>query len=1312
MTPVEDKMVGGPKRMLSSVIRSLRLSTTVLESEDDRELDKVANSWPEYKTLISRFRAYEDCVLGLSAGTKNHAQMRELLHLELLVGAELESTPRLIPKERKRTNWNALQYGRLCSMLCLYWFIDVLANLADIGHRLSSARVESESRAFEGLPYYRQLADWPAFMMRFKDVIRRDVSNRSCHWSQSDSPCWKLLQYLNANAYQSARSHIGTNLTVAAMHLAFLKEYCSPVGILPDLPDQIHEDLLKDAAPDVKIFLTELAQVAEFFVTSRTRTAKGGQSLASFRAPLQLALAVSPLYLLCHTVLCKKIWNRSLILRAAESMHNWKPVALIQTEVCVWSVLLAMANGTLDPSDALSKLDADLPWALIESVNGETDRLWFASGWLPIYLQVEVMISPCIDIVGANPSGGNEHSPVISTGSLSLIDPANEQSTHALSLDRMPGKTLFLCSSIRFNVRSFADESPSCTNVNFNDENVSKGNSSTSLHQGCGQSKSDVKVDTFPKNDIQDVHGAKRLHESSYNSDLERLSAERTSAWTISNASSNALHAESTSEGLAVFSVSSDTAEEGRAAEDLSEEDSMDDEEDYCASQSVQDIAITSLRRSSRIQRLVGDPECGNDDVTICKQVPLFLAESSATTSPGPQTLGMLSTASDLVRDLQDQHSVNRGYDVNALVNATITSLSNVATSKVEDLVIKDVHCMFQRMRVCSDRSFQAYDARGKPFRIKPESHHQVTLTKLKKVLGAIEESYVCGKPMHLDDNERSVIAIRTYEEFVRLSDLDLHDILTRKNLVVTGASRLSSSTEEDNISALYPLHNPILVKDHSFALVAENESSVDINTTQVSGELDDWSFALDIETAPLTRLASLTEVIQESRETSGKILEVPHIPLSLQDPSSSLHSSNVQAWYYTQGRQRPPSSEIFPSTDVRWASVATQHAVTFFRFPPHGMHCYSSVFSGRHMWIFMHSQNPDATEIDERQRPRLSGSRKLEAIVLEAGDILFVRADQAFATYACQTTILRGEYFYSASLMRGTACGLYRGFVTGGGGLEQLTMGSSELRRRLVDFIRMGFLERSLTYSDGGPSSLPRVQDFSGLQELLSLCNIHILANVLDPRTYGTPWSTSCRYDAELDVVDVTTSVWATISVYERLAMVHARGIALELLDWVRYSCHIVSPEGQLVEDFPTQYLLGHMSTLLSYKAEYQSSAIRGFPNCDYAAIHRQIMNVLTCDNRLHSRWTVPQTVDVFKSQEESCYTVTWAEGPFKPVSYSDLLIKGATALDLEYFRSRGISLGRTAGVLRRVHESSDEVYQRPRKRARMERAVETSVS
>ncbi|PPQ96306.1 hypothetical protein CVT26_005626 [Gymnopilus dilepis] len=1258
MISADNETTGKPKRMLSSIIANLRLRTTVLDGGDGRELDKVTGSWPEYKTLIIRFLAYEECVLGIAAGNTKHAQMRELLHLDLQVERGSESTPRLIPKERLRTNWNASQYGHLCSMLCLYWLVDVLGDLADVGHRLPSVRVGHQSQTFEGLLYYGELSDWPAFMMRFKDVLHKDASIAPCPWSQADSACWRLLQYLDSNAHQSAKCHIVSNLTVAAMHLAFLKEYSSPVGVLPDLPDQIHEDLIEDAAPDTKMFLVELARVAGFFITSRSRTAKGGQSLASFRAPLQLALAISPLYLFCQTVLCKKMWNRRLMLQVAFNVGGAKPFALIHTENSIWTILLAMANGTLDPSEAMSRLDAELPWSLIQSVTSDHDRLWF-----------NAESHTYTGATGDDSHVGEQASQVVLSGLPVGVDLSGKESQELHDL-------LSRSSKSEHHINQHVDD-PSFGNGTPSKNEVKQNYAAEPDHlEKASQINSDVDL---ARTNMQHTLEVQKLDEPCLDPDC--LIDERMSAWTKSNISSAASSTESDGEEIAISSSS--MREDSNDQDLISSDDDVDDgEEDYRASQTANELGQpSSLRRSSRIQALGGEQSIDRNDITLGErdrdQRPLFLPRSSGTASPGPRSLGLASATTTRVREMPEEVIANITSSFND-TDATEALNNDISETGPMDLVEDDVHRTFQRMRVHSEHSFKVFGSTGRSFELKPESHHQMTLARLKLVLNAVERSYYSGRPVHIVDAERSVVAVRDYEEFAQLTDCDLHALLAKKNLVVRGTPLSGFSADERSLSTLYPLHNPVLVRDHSVPPLNEEEK----NGADHSNPLNGCTFPLDVETAPHTCLASLMDVIRESRETKGKILEAPHIPLCLQDPSFPLHLSNVQAWFHTQGRQRPPSSDVFPSTDFRWASIATQHAASFFRFSPHGMHAYTSVLSGRYMWIFGNSrasENDATTDVERSQCLPPGVNMGLEAVVLEPGEFLIIGADQLFATYACQTSVLRGEYFYSNSLMQESARAIYRGFASGGNPLEQVIM-------------------------DANLSCLPSLHSFSGVRELLNLLNIHILANVLDPRTYATSWSRSVASGAELHATNSRTLIWRPISFYERLAMVHARGLALELLDWVRHSCYIVSSKGEDLKDFPTEYLLSHLQTLLAYKAKYEPFGIRGFPNCDYAAVHRQIMNLLTCDSQLQSQWSVPENVDAFDSLHELSFFVTWTKGPAKPMSYVELLNRGATVLDLEYFSSHGVLLGKKPRTPEGIHKAYNEDPRRPSKRPRVE--------
>ena len=67
-----------------------------------------------------------------------------------------------------------------------------------------------------------------------------------------------------------------------------------------------------------------------------------------------------------------------------------------------------------------------------------------------------------------------------------------------------------------------------------------------------------------------------------------------------------------------------------------------------------------------------------------------------------------------------------------------------------------------------------------------------------------------------------------------------------------------------------------------------------------------------------------------------------------------------------------------------------------------------------------------------------------------------------------------------------------------------------------------------------------------AGLYDFMTLCNIGILFNVLDSRTYGT------EDQAYLDVLRMDRYNYNTIPEDDRRSFVYARGLSLELINWL----------------------------------------------------------------------------------------------------------------------------------------------------------------
>lgn len=122
----------------------------------------------------------------------------------------------------------------------------------------------------------------------------------------------------------------------------------------------------RDDLQNLYILTTNIAQ--------RLSNSKDG--LPYLRAPLQLSLLISPIYLLTPVQLHKKSFSRQLMLSTSETLGNKKPDSIIEVEKAIWRVVFSLAEGRLDPSELLQQLANDLPWSQITEAS-EDDRGWF-----------------------------------------------------------------------------------------------------------------------------------------------------------------------------------------------------------------------------------------------------------------------------------------------------------------------------------------------------------------------------------------------------------------------------------------------------------------------------------------------------------------------------------------------------------------------------------------------------------------------------------------------------------------------------------------------------------------------------------------------------------------------------------------------------------------------------------------------------------------------------------------------------------------------------------------------------------------------
>jgi hypothetical protein len=80
------------------------------------------------------------------------------------------------------------------------------------------------------------------------------------------------------------------------------------------------------------------------------------EGLTFLRAPLQLSLLISLIYLLIPGQLIKRTYNRLTMLSINKLLGNGKPRSIIDVEKEIWDVVFSLAEGRLDPAHLLHRL--------------------------------------------------------------------------------------------------------------------------------------------------------------------------------------------------------------------------------------------------------------------------------------------------------------------------------------------------------------------------------------------------------------------------------------------------------------------------------------------------------------------------------------------------------------------------------------------------------------------------------------------------------------------------------------------------------------------------------------------------------------------------------------------------------------------------------------------------------------------------------------------------------------------------------------------------------------------------------------------
>ena len=139
-----------------------------------------------------------------------------------------------------------------------------------------------------------------------------------------------------------------------------------------------------------------------------------------------------------------------------------------------------------------------------------------------------------------------------------------------------------------------------------------------------------------------------------------------------------------------------------------------------------------------------------------------------------------------------------------------------------------------------------------------------------------------------------------------------------------------------------------------------------------------------------------------------------------------------------------------------------------------------------------------------------------------------------------------------------------------------------------------VGYLFLPHTETDGQIESdhVPDLLEFKSFLDVVTLCNLILLANVLDGRTYRSDGS-------------------ASISAEERLSSIYTRGKCIELLNWMDSKYRLRDPYSQEIDRcywFFQEYLLQQISAIRSYKKEAEKDEILSAGKCTAKELSEQL--------------------------------------------------------------------------------------------------------
>ncbi|KAF8883755.1 hypothetical protein CPB84DRAFT_1817024 [Gymnopilus junonius] len=391
--------------------------------------------------------------------------------------------------------------------------------------------------------------------------------------------------------------------------------------------------------------------------------------------------------------------------------------------------------------------------------------------------------------------------------------------------------------------------------------------------------------------------------------------------------------------------------------------------------------------------------------------------------------------------------------------------------------------------RISCDKAFVVYDADRNQTELQPQFHYNVFNEHFKQLMEKSESSYVEGRPKFLTAPHRS--------------DSEVRAALSAKHVIVRN----------------WP-HDPDLKFDSRGA-----RTLVGSVTRQVS--LHGLSF-ISSRTCTPTVVSGTVQDLFDNATDQGKILNGLDFCMWQGSLSPNPYAVDIVAWDIINRIHHADPCTPYPTDDMNWGLMGLENCLTFVHLS------FINFF----------------TDISFCLNEVLKSSKyDFEFIVLNPGDMLFMKPNTPHFVFTIENSICYGGHYYMTLSM-------------------QLTMQS---------LIHTFVLNKFLTNTEHQPTHL-LLCNIEGLLNLLSVCVLVVLRNVLD----FSP-DQHCLMD-DIDLNDIPKN--------KREGICYARG-------WILDCCIVRAPNGNIVPDLPSFYL-----------SQAVNQGLGGAPGCMVQLLRQQVNN------------------------------------------------------------------------------------------------------